>query len=152
MAGVILTILGFVVTVAQIKKVKSASEAVSFEVNRIRQSLARYDAGQEIAKAQYALTSAKRHLRNEAWLDVADSYEDVRRAILQFKSLMPCNDDEIMGRIDEASSHIEKLCARIELGLSKPPLSVNVQKTHTMMRRHGELIASIAFELEKDLV
>lgn len=65
-AGLILTVLGFGLTLMQVTRAKSASEAASDEVERIRESLIRYDAALEVARATYALDSARRHLRNDA--------------------------------------------------------------------------------------
>lgn len=150
--GLALTIVGFAVTLIQLTKTKTAASAVADEVERIRQSLAKYDAAQDIAKAGYALSATRRYLDNEAWQDVSDSYEDVRRGLIQFKVGGHINDPLIDHRIEEASDYIQKLCARIESGLQRPPVSLNISKTRIQIRKHDELIGNITTALQREIL
>lgn len=61
-------------------------------------------------------------------------------------------DPILKGRIDEASSYIEKLCSRIEAGVAKPPVAINTHKTLSMLRKHSELVALISSSIEKELM
>lgn len=147
--GLILTLVGFAITLLQLAKTKDAATAVGDEVDRIRRTLSRYDAAQETAKAAYALTTTRRYLENESWQDVADSYEDIRRGLVQTKVSGQITDADLLKQIDNASLYIEKLCARIEKALVRPPVIINVSKTKLMLRRHDELIANITLALQR---
>lgn len=151
-AGLLLTIVGFAITLVQLSKAKSAASAVREEVSRIRESLSQYDAAQDIAKSSYALAATRRYLSNGAWQDVSDSYEDVRRGLVQVKSSGHINDLEIISQIESASDYIQKLCVRIERGLERPPINIDVSKTRSMLRKHDELIALITSSIQRDVI
>lgn len=144
--------MGFGITLLQLSKAKGAATAVKDEVARIRDSLSKYDAAQEIAKASYALSATRRYLSNESWQDVTDSYEDVRRGLVQVRSSGHFTDDDLLIQISAASEHIEKLCTRIERALEKPPVLIDVSKTRGMLRRHDELIATITSSIQRDMI
>lgn len=148
----ILTLVGFGITLIQLSKAKGAATAVKEEVARIRDSLSKYDAAQDIAKASYALSATRRYLSNGSWQDVTDSYEDVRRGLVQVKSSGHVTDDDLLIKISTASEHIEKLCTRIERALEKPPVLIDVSKTRGMLRRHDELIATITSSIQRDMI
>lgn len=148
----VLTIVGFGISLIQLAKAKGAATAVKDEVERIRDSLSKYDAAQDIAKAGYALNATRRYLSNGSWQDVTDSYEDVRRGLVQVKGSGHVTDQELLLQISTASEHIEKLCARIERALEKPPVSIDVSKTRGMLRRHDELIAAITSSIQRDMI
>lgn len=147
-----LTLVGFSITLVQLSKARSAATAVKDEVDRIRKSLSQYDAAQDIAKASYALNATRRYLSNDAWQDVSDSYEDVRRGLVQTKNSGHVTDAETLAQIDEASDYIEKLCVRIERGLERPPFTINSSKTRLMIRKHDELIDRITSSIQRDML
>lgn len=146
-----LTIAGFVVTFVQLRKTKSASEAVSNEISRIKLAVASYDAAQEASRALTALDSAKRHLRNSAWPDVADSYEIFRRSILTVLSLQSF-DQSTIDSVSAASAYIVRLCERIEEGVVAGNVKIDPAKTISMMRQHDELASLISIHLQKGAI
>lgn len=151
-AGLVLTLVGFAVTLVQLARAKSAAAAVKDEVTRIRESLSQYDAAQDIAKSGYALAATRRYLSNGAWQDVSDSYEDVRRGLVQVKASGHIENEEILDQITAASDYIQKLCIRIERGLERPPVTIDVSKTRSMLRKHDELIAAITSSIQREVI
>lgn len=150
--GMALTVAGFLITWKQLKQARTAAEAVKTEISRIQVAVRGYDAAHHATRAATALDAARRHLRNAAWQDVADSYEDFRRAIITLQQL----DIESLKRfgtdIDAANKYISRLCERIETEHIQGVVSVDAAKTITMLRQHGELTGSIENALQKGLV
>lgn len=136
----------------QLSKAKSAATAVKDEIERIRESLSQYDAAQDIAKSSYALAATRRYLSNGAWQDVSDSYEDVRRGLVQVRGSGHVTDAELLSQIEIASEYIQKLCSRIERGLERPPVVIDVSKTRAMIRKHDELISTITTSIQRDVI
>jgi len=151
-AGLVLTLIGFAVTLVQLSKAKGAATAVEDEIKRIRESLSQYDAAQDIAKSSYALAATRRYLSNGAWQDVSDSYEDVRRGLVQVKGSGNLTDADLLTQIGAASDYIQKLCSRIERGLERPPVIIDASKTRAMLRKHDELISAITTSIQRDVI
>jgi hypothetical protein len=150
--GMLLTIGGFLITWKQLKLARTAAEAVKLEVSRIQVAVRGYDAAHHATRAATALDAARRHLRNTAWPDVADSYEDFRRAIITLQQLEIANLARFDPDIDAANKYISRLCERIETEHIQGAVSVDTAKTITMLRQHGELTGSIENALQKGLV
>jgi hypothetical protein len=150
--GMLLTIAGFLITWRQLQQARTAAETVKDEIGRIQVAVRGYDAAHHATRAATALDAARRHLRNAAWPDVADSYEDFRRAIITLQQL----DIDILHKfgadIDAANKYISRLCERIETEHVQGSVSVDTAKTITMLRQHGELTGSIENALQKGLV
>jgi hypothetical protein len=149
--GLALTLIGFCITWIQLKKTKTAAEAASAEARRIKLAVATYDAAGEASKAIAALESARRHLRNAAWADVADSYDMYRRSINSINNIKEL-DPSISSAIAAANKYVSRLCNRIEEGLSKGNVEVDAAKTISMMRQHDELASQISTTLQRDLI
>lgn len=151
-AGMALTVAGFLITWKQLKQARTAAEAVQTEISRIQVAVRGYDAAHHATRAATALDAARRHLRNAAWPDVADSYEEFRRAIITLQQLDIENLQRFGSDIDAANKYISRLCERIESEYIQGAVSVDTAKTITMLRHHGELTGSIENALQKGLV
>lgn len=150
--GLMLTLIGFGITWAQLIKTQKAADAVRLEVKRIEVSVQSYDAAHHVSKAASALDATKRHLRNCAWSDVADSYEDFRRSVITLKEMNIPSLQSFDVAIDEANLYISRLCERIEVQVLKSNVTIDAAKTVTMIRKHGELTGSIDAVLQRELV
>lgn len=150
--GMILTIGGFLVTWRQLKQARTAADAVKVEISRIQIAVQGYDAAHHATRAATALHAARRHLQYGAWPDVADSYEEFRRAIITLQQLEIDNLQRFDPDINAANKYISRLCKRIEIEQLQGKVSVDTAKTITMIRRHGELTGSIESALQKGLV
>ncbi|MFC4593062.1 hypothetical protein [Sphingobium tyrosinilyticum] len=147
--GLILTLAGFWITLRQLNKTKSASEAVKQEVERIRGSLDAYDAAHEASRAQYALKTVRRNLHNNLWAEVIISYEDVRNSLVILKSTSNLLSKDQLDQIDSAITYIHRLCERIEGDLQKKANSISAVKTSAVIRQHDQLLVDINITLQR---
>ena len=151
-AGLVLTLVGFWITLKQLSKTKSATEAATDEVQRIRGSLDAYDATHEASRAQYALKTTRRYLNNKLWSEVLISYDDVRKSLMIIRATASDKTADHADRIDVAVKYIEKLCQRIEADMSKEISSINEVKTYAVIRQHEELLIDINIALQRSLI
>lgn len=150
--GLWLTLAGFAMTWYQFKKTQTAAAAVKVEIDRIQLSVQSYDAAHHASRASAALDATRRHLRNAAWPDVADSYEDFRRSVLTLQQLDIPEPRRFSLEIEEANKYIGRLCERIESQVARSAINIDPAKTVTMLRRHGELTGAMEIALQKGLV
>ncbi|MDF2638125.1 MAG: hypothetical protein K0R64_1109 [Novosphingobium lindaniclasticum] len=150
--GMFLTLLGFGVTLKQLAKTKSATDAATAEVARIRSSLDAYDAAQEASRAQYALKTTRRYISNDLWNDVLSSYDDVRKSIITIRS--SSNESLILydQKFDDAVRYIEKLCHRIEAGAGPRMTEAGKAKTLTVLRQHEQLLHEVNIVLQRSVI
>lgn len=147
----LVTLGGFALTLKQLRATRSAADAARTEALRIEKSLNRYEVINEVTRATTALEAARKYLRNDLLPHVADSYEVVRDGLEALKSDDANLVGEYSGKIDEACVYIQALCVRIEQGIHKKNVSINVPKTLAMMSEHRLLLSSISRNIEKGL-
>lgn len=149
--GLLLTLVGFWFTFRQIAKTKGAAEAVRLEVGRIQLSMQRYDIGQEVSRADYALSVARKHFSNRAWEDGANSYYDVRRSLILIKSNVKDFDVEIIKSVEKATIYIDRLCERVDRGELNNADVDDVAKLRSVMRQHDQLIGDMRNHIQKGI-
>lgn len=150
--GMFLTLLGFGITLKQLAKTKSATDAVTAEVARIRSSLDSYDAAQEASRAQYALNTTRRYISNGLWDEVLISYDDVRKSIMIIKSSSNERLSAYDSKFDAAVRYIEKLCQRIEAGSASGMTEAVKAKTLTVIRQHEQLLHDVNMVLQRSVI
>jgi len=147
--GLLLTLVGFVITVWQISKVKGAAAAVRDELERVEISMRKYDVAHEISKASYAIIAVKKHIKNSAWIDGAESYYDVRKSLLALKDDINGIGDDYIKNIEKASLYIEKFCERVDRGEMNALSIDDLAKTNSVIRQHDQLISDIKVKIQR---
>lgn len=147
--GLLLTVVGFAVTLRQLAKTKSAAEAAKSEVDRIQSSMKQYDSAHEVSRASYALGVARKHFKNEAWDDGADSYSDVRNSLISLKANIDDLDIDTIRSIDKSTLYVDKICERVDRGDFVNTGRDDVAKIISVMRQHDQLITSIKIHIQK---
>lgn len=149
LVGLLVSVVGFGITLYQLKQTKSAAVAAQQESERIKGVLRQYDAAQEAARAQYALTTARKHFERGNWPDGAESYEHFRRGLLSLKRNMDWDMGELSELIDAAGAYVEKLCERVDRDVQRGNTTISYAKTAAVMRQHDQLISDITIALER---
>jgi hypothetical protein len=150
--GLIVTLIGFGVTIVQLRRTKKVAEAIKSEAERIKLSLNTYDLAHGASRAQYALGTTRRHIRNGMWEDATETFEDFRRGLVALKANGAPLTDKQGSDIDAASKYILKLCLRIEQGAQRGNISIDVAKTLSIIRSHADLIDEISTAIHKGVL
>lgn len=149
--GLILTLGGFYLTFYQLRKTRSAAEAVENKVKEVQAALVRYDVANDVARASVALSAARNYARAGLWANVADSYEVCRSGLHAIKDDSSDLSSEQRQEIERAIRYIDSLCKRIENGLEKGKVP-DKAKTISVMRNHAALIEQTRRTIEKGVV
>jgi hypothetical protein len=142
--GLVLTLVGFLFTLIQLKATRTAAESAERESRRIKSLIANYDAAQDVSRAQYALKATRNHFSNKAWAHGSETYEDVRMAILAVRDNVPNLDVGLSSQIDLAAEFITKLCAKIDKQIHENGTPVSYVKTREVMREHDRLLVRLS--------
>lgn len=146
--GLVIGVVGFAITIGQLRATKKVAEQVRDEIDRVRASVRAYDAYQETAKAQLALQSARKSLMRAEWDDLAVEYGAYLRAIHVIQEL---DISELAGFKEDIKKSIEygkRLCERIEGSSNKSLINIHTGKTSSAIRDHEELLSSINVSLQ----
>jgi hypothetical protein len=149
--SVLVGFIGFGLTLRQLRKTKNASEAAQLEVQRIRSSLGAYDGVQEASRAAYALSMTLTLVRNQMWKEAGDTYTDVRQSLMRIKTLDKISEAQKY-QIDEAVKYIASLCRRVDSQISKGKVNIDLAKTCSVLRQHGELVSDIQDSMRRELL
>jgi hypothetical protein len=148
--GLVLTIVGFGVTIVQLHKTRSAADAAKAEAKRLQQSIAKYDYVNEATRASTALVNARNYVKSGLWSFVPDSYETVRGSLEALKS--ETTDANLIAKIEDVCRFIQNLCDRVERDIQNEVSTVSIAKTISVIREHKLLIDELAREAEKRVV
>lgn len=144
--GVGLSVVGFGITFEQLSLARDDLEATQREAERIRVHLATYDAGHEVAKATYALKSAKQHMDMKQLVSMSNSYADFSESLLMIRDTVDGLPEKILSEIDESVSYIDSLCSKLDRA---QPLN---EKNSSEMRKHGLLIRKIEVFMQRKAI
>lgn len=107
--GLVVTMIGFAVTIYNVIRSKRAAEQTKKEVGRVRRELSRRDAIADIATVIITMEEVKRLHRQQAWAILPDRYSSLRRQLISIKaSLASLTDPQkaaLQGAIQQLASH-----------------------------------------------
>lgn len=148
-AGLVVSVVGFAITVAQISRTRKAATAVSDEIKKIKFAVEKYDATVESSRAEAALQSATTFLRatNSAQAIVA-----LEQFALSAHTLRELNIPEIASqhdKLNEAISHAARLCERLDKVSDAALPDSELVKIFATMRSHALLMTSVRVALDR---
>jgi hypothetical protein len=148
--GFVITLAGFAIALRKLQKLESTTRAAQQAVESFKLRVVQYDAAYDAGEARYALQSSRRHLNNDGWRDVAESYEDARRSMLRLLPIL-LNDQHNLGpEVERMVDQIDKQCIIVERWLGDPskpkPNKANINGS---LRRHLDIIQRVLHHLEQ---
>ncbi len=140
--GLIVSIVGFGITLRTLFKTKSAAEAASIEAARIKEELRKNHTITDFSAAVTICEEIKRLQRLEAWNSLPDRYSELRKKLIVLKAIGFELSDDHKSAIQNAittSSKIEHDLEKIISGNTKPD---NV-KFNRLISLHVDTISEI---------
>lgn len=151
LVGFALTVIGLRLTYNQAREAKSAAEQSTAAVEQFKFRLERYAASHDLSKAVTCIDSARRHLMNDAWRDVSDSYEEGRQALLRASVSDAIISEEPLTKIAEIVSHMASMVSRIDTVRSGKGAYPDKKKVLPIMRQNHDYILTLQKNVEKEL-
>jgi hypothetical protein len=112
------TLIGFWITLIQLKRTKTAADASSEAVGALKLRMAHYDTLTELSYAISATREARRHLDGQQWKYALDGLEEIRvllTRIMELSSEMLSEEkDNIKATISDLSLSSQSLSKQIE--------------------------------------
>lgn len=163
--SLLVTILGFGLTAwalrltyVQAKDAKrsadsaqTAADAAAQAVDTFRFRLEKYAASHDLAHAVSSIDSARRHLMNDAWRDVGDSYENARQALLRVRVSDVARLKGSEETINLILAHMVSFGNRIDTALSGKGVYPDKRKILPKIREYHDFLLTIQKSIEKEL-
>ena len=147
--GLLVSIVGFSLTIWQLVRTASATRAAGAAVDRLKLRVATYDAIFEISRARSAIKETQSNARGSDWRRVVESYATTREALLRVRELSPHLDDKQRDKIDDVIEEINRFCDRVESSLQKGAIAFDVAKAIRAIRSHSDFVDRLRITMER---
>lgn len=151
--GFAITLAGFAVAIRKLRKLQTATEAAKTAAEGVKLRVIQYDAANDATEARYALQSTRRHLDNDGWRDVADSYEDARLAMVRLLPILLQESEALGDEVRRMIGQIDKHCTVVERGVNDPGRQLpDKASLRSSLRRHLGVMHRVQQVLEQRVV
>jgi hypothetical protein len=113
-AGIGLTLIGFIISILQIRQAKSAAQSAADAVNTVQVRVSRYDAAVDLAEAKASLQNARHYANLDAWPQFVTCYEIASEALGRVALQASVTEIKVAEDIRKARSRISRVCNSIE--------------------------------------
>lgn len=148
--GLVLTIVGFVVTIIQVRRSKSAAQAATDATRALQRQINRFDAIAECSSAVQALQEIERLHRKGPLDELPERYHVVRAKLNQLRSISPQPGPEHLTNIQNAVSQLATLKEKAEKLISDGQLSVNVARSNRVTSKIIDDLFMLLATLRRD--
>ncbi|MXO86628.1 hypothetical protein GRI38_11390 [Altererythrobacter aurantiacus] len=157
LASLILTLLGLLAafygirqTYLQAVAAKENSKAATDAVDTFRLQLTLYDASRDLAEANYALETTKKHIYAQSWRYANDAYEDARIAFIRIHRGLPRISDELAEELKNSIKQMESFCDKVDAALINKGTYPQQNKAIAVIRKNYNLIADLQNQIANE--
>jgi len=147
--GLVISVVGFAITLIQLDRTKKATKAVADEIDKIQFAVSRYNAVAETSRAETSLDAARRHVRGSEWDLALQSLEAFSKALHTLRELRVREIEPHDANLQQAIVHINRLCERLDGAEAKGLPKNETPKTLSALRDHDMLITSVRVVLDR---
>lgn len=131
--GLLLAVVGFILTFREARKAKSAAQSAQLEVQKLRNMLLQVNTIADLATAMSAMEEIKRLQRLEAWHILPDRYSAVRRMLNTIRSANPNLTDKHKDALFDTIQQLSIIERKIERILAKGRGSLDQARFNTIV-------------------
>jgi len=148
--GLIITLVGFAVTIYNVKKSRSSSEQAKESVNKMQSDLRRIDTVTDLTSAINLADEIKTLQRTNAWELVPEKYSELRKKLISVReSEKALNEDHqkfIQGSITQFSSSEKDIDVHL-----KNKTSPDSSKLNFLVSKHADNLQSVLVSLKVEI-
>jgi hypothetical protein len=133
--GVFVSIVGFVFTIWNVMRSKSAAQQAADATARIRKDISRMDSVADCTQAIAAMNAIKRFHRNKAWEILPERYTELRKALISIKNNNPLISDEYKKKMQSAIQHTSSIEKKVEEALELNQAPPDAAKINFIMSK-----------------
>lgn len=149
--GVIITIIGFFVTIFNVLRSKSAATQAEQTALKIREDIKRIDIVAEISAAKGAIDEIKRLQRQEAWNILPDRYSALRTLLISIKSSNPDLPDKYKRALQNAIQHSKGIEEQIDGKIDESLKPSDTARLNAIISSQADALQEILAEIKNKI-
>ncbi len=132
-AGVVISIVGFVATLINTSRSRSAARRAEVAANAARDRIRLFDLASDFSAAISAMDEIKRLHREGAWSILPERYSELRKLLVTVRRANPTLSQEDSVVIQTAIQHLSDIEAKVERAIEEKTAMRNVARINTVM-------------------
>jgi hypothetical protein len=149
--GVLVSLVGFGITIWGVLRSKSAAQKAQEEVARVRETMLRLDTVMQFSEAITIMDEIKRLHRASAWVMLPDRYSALKRILISIRTLDFDINDDRKTVLQSAIQHFSDIEKKVEKSLATQSNLPNVARLNEIVSiqldKLNEVLASIRQEI-----
>ncbi len=146
LVGVIIALVGFAITIVVARRSRSAAVQAKEAVQSVRGDLQLLNSTSDLSSALAIIDEIQRLQRNQAWSELPDRYNALRRTLLEVRASGHSWPDEHKTSIQSAVTLVASIQRQLEYALSQSSSDIRVPRLNTQLaRREDELIEVLGY-------
>ncbi len=146
-AGLIITLLGFAITIFKVSRVRAASDQVNEAVQKVREDLRLMESVSDFSSALSLLEDVKRLHRQNAWHLLPEKYSSLRKLLISIKSSTPSISDD-QSSIQAAISHLSTLERLVDEQSYSKESKVSVPKVNSLVSKQIDTLQEVLIRIK----
>jgi len=150
--GLVVSVIGFAVTIWNVVRTKRASERAEQAVTILRMALNRSDAIMEVSAAIAIMEEIKRLHRAGEWKVLLDRYTTLKRLLVSIRNPENHLSDEHVGSIQSAIQHFTDIEKKVERSLAAGTTDQKkVPKLNEIVSMQIDALAAVLTEIRQEV-
>lgn len=139
--GLILTVVGFAITISNVRKSKRAAEAAESAAKEISNKISLVNVVVSLSAAMTSMAEIKRLHREGAWSDLLERYAAVRKALIEIRAHTPSLSNKEKRLLQGAITYFTEAENAMEIN-NGAPSPADVPRLNSALTKHvNDLIA-----------
>jgi hypothetical protein len=153
--GILLTIIGFAITIHDVRKSKKSIDAakseIGIQVNKVREDIRRIDTVSDLTTAIAMMDEIRVLQRDCQWQILPDRYSSLRKLIISIKKTYPQLSDNQKVILQEALQHITDIDLKIEKSMIKNNAPSDIPTINRILSQQKDNVYEMLIELRNNI-
>ncbi len=147
--GLLVALVGFAVTVANVLKAKAAAKQAETAASEMKKALNRFDTVTDFGAAISILEEIRRLHRERAWAVMPDRYSALRKHLISIRGANPDLSREHQIVIQGAIQALVSIEATVERSIAKDNGEPDVARLNRLMSKHVDGLHEVLVDLRQ---
>ncbi|QQS36833.1 MAG: hypothetical protein IPM56_02415 [Ignavibacteriales bacterium] len=149
--GLIITIIGFVITFIKVRQSKNAAELAQVISLKLREDLQRTDTVIEFSAAIISMDEIKRLHRQRAWEILPERYTSLRKSLISIKSSNDKLSIEQMRKLQSAIQNLKSIEEQVDFAIIHKKEPDNVDKLNKIIALQADKLTEVLIEIRNKI-
>jgi hypothetical protein len=149
--GVVISLIGFFLTIQNALKSKTAAQAAEQAVQRVREDVHKMNVVTELSEAISTMGEIKRLHRENAWSILPDRYSDLRAALVNIRTTSQDLSTQQKSYLQNAIVHFSVMEKQVETFLTSKQGSLNIPKFNSIVSKQVDNLREILVQIQSDI-